>query len=110
VNHPIVIAPMDRVHEVPAKGAAIAPYTTAEEVVAALRGEFAAAVLVSDGLPADKLEEVAKAIRAASAPVVEVQSARWDGESHSPVSAACRGVIAGFGLSGVREALRVVSS
>lgn len=109
MSHPIVIVPMDRMHEVPAEGAALAPYTTAEEVVAALRGEFSVAVLVSDALPADHLDEVARAVRAARAPVVEVQSARWDGESHSPVSAACRGVIAGFGLSGVREALRAIS-
>jgi 3-dehydroquinate dehydratase len=45
------------------------------------------------------------AIRAAGAQVVEVRFTRWDGEEHSEVSAACRGVIAGFGMEGVAAAV-----
>lgn len=100
-----MLVPLEQLAAVPAEGAAIAPYSTAEEVIAALRGDFSAAVLVSDALPADDLAQVANAVRASGRPVVEVRSAGWDGETHSPLSAACRGVIAGFGLPAVREAL-----
>jgi 3-dehydroquinate dehydratase len=109
VSHPIVLAPFDLLGDVPAEGAAIAPYRSAEEVIAALRGDFTGAVLLSDALADDELAAVANAVRTSGRPVIEVRSASWDGVTHSPLSAACRGIVAGFGLAGVREALRALA-
>jgi len=83
-------------------------YATLGEVLAALRGE-GPAVVCTDGLGGGWLEAVAAAIRERAGPVIEVRSERWDGVTHSPVSAACRGVISGFGASGVAAAVGVLS-
>ena len=40
---------------------------------------------------------------------IEVRSARWDGTSPSPLSAACRGVISGFGTRAIATAVSLVS-
>lgn len=85
-------------------GVALLRYAAATDVVAALAGADGGAVLCSDALDAADLADVAAAVRAAPGPVVEVRSAPWDGETHSPLSAACAGVIAGFGADGVRAA------
>ncbi len=76
----------------------------AAEVVAALGDARGGLVLCSDGFSAAEREQVAAAVAAASAAVVEVRSESWDGETHSPLSAACVGMIAGFGLAGVSAA------
>lgn len=78
------------------------------EVVRLLRDGTGPAVLWSDGLAADDAELV-EAIRARGAPVIELRSQRWDGFTASPLSAACRGVISGFGANGLRAAVRVLA-
>ena len=70
-------------------------------VVRAGRGPL---VLVSDGLDVPELATIASAVRESGRPCIEVRSERWDGESPSPLSAACRGVISGFGIEAVRHA------
>jgi hypothetical protein len=88
-----------------AEGVEIVRYSGAAGLAGRLRG-YDAAVLVSDGL-ADP-DAVAGEIRALGLPVIEVQAARWDGETHSALTAACRGVIAGFGAAAVRYALEAL--
>jgi hypothetical protein len=91
----VVIAPQGFALEAPG-GAAIVQYSTAAGIEAALRRPASGYVLVvDDGIEAED-EVLAAHIRAASAPVIEVRGGRWDGERHSPVSAACRGTVAGF--------------
>lgn len=94
---------------IPEDGVTVVRYTDAASCVAALAGAGGTAVvLVSDALPEGSGPAVATAVRAAGRPAVEVRSAPWDGVSPSPVSAACRGVISGFGAGGVGAALRVL--
>ena len=90
-------------------GVALLRYAAVTDVMAALAGADRGAVLCSDALDAAVLDAVAAAVRAAPGPVVEVRSATWDGETHSPLSAACAGVIAGFGADGVRVAALLLS-
>jgi hypothetical protein len=79
---------------------------SAGDVVESLRGHAAGAVLVSDGLPASWLPLVEAAVRGARFPVIEVTSVGWDGITHSPLTSACRGVVAGFPLApALREAV-----
>lgn len=85
-------------------GARTGTYRAAADIAGLLAGEFEAAVLWSDGVPADDLPAVAAAVRACGKPVIEVHGERWDGTTFSPLSAACRGVISGFGANGVRAA------
>ena len=85
-------------------GAPVLAYATATELRVALAVDCDAAVLIRPDEPLDE-GAVADAIRAAAAPVIEVQRERWDGSSHSAVSAACRGVISGFGEGGVAAAV-----
>ncbi len=90
--------------ELPAVVEAVA-YAGADGLANGLARDFAAAVLVSDGLLADDLEQAAEAVRGCGRPVIEVRSERWDGATSSPLSAACRGVISGFGPAGVQAAV-----
>lgn len=76
----------------------------AADVIAALAAADGDVVLCADGIDVADLADVAAAVRDAPGTVVEVRSAPWDGETHSPLSAACAGVIAGFGPDGVRAA------
>ena len=80
--------------------------TTAGEVADALSDAAGDVVLCCEGFP--DLELIAGAVRTAEANVVLVEPGAWDGESHSPVSAACSGVIAGFGLGGVSAAVALL--
>lgn len=89
-------------------GAAIVPYASAAEVVEALASAAGPVVLWSDGVEAAERDAVARAIRAAGVSCIEVQAARWDGFSHSAISGACRGVIAGFGAAGVGAAVALL--
>ena len=93
-----------------AAGCDVATYASGDEVIRALKRTFDAAVLVSDGLPGESLDAVAAAVSASGRSVIEVRTERWDGASHSALSAACRGVISGFGLAGVREAIRALTA
>ncbi len=90
-------------------GTPVVPYTNAVDVIVTLRASSGDVVLDSDGLGEDTLASVAAALRARSGTCIEVRARAWDGESHSPLSAACRGVISGFGPAGIREALALLS-
>jgi len=108
----IVVVPRKRAAEaagLPA-GATIVAYDTADEAVAALGAAVAPVVLWSDGIAAGELEDVARAVKGRSGAVIEVRRERWDGETFSPLSAACRGVISGFGAAGLAEAVRLLAS
>ncbi len=85
-------------------GAAVHTYGGVSTVVAALRATDAPAVICSDALSGDGLAQVAAAVGDRPGRCIEVRSTRWDGEAHSPLAAACRGVISGFGADGVRRA------
>ncbi len=76
------------------------------EVAAALRQAGGDVVLCVDGLP--DAEMIAGAVRTVEATVILVEPGPWDGETHSPVSAACAGVIAGFGIAGVSAAVALL--
>ena len=76
------------------------------EVADALRQAGGDVVLCVDGLP--DAEVIAGAVRTAEATVILVEPGAWDGETHSPVSAACTGVIAGFGIAGVGAAVALL--
>ncbi|MBI2766223.1 MAG: hypothetical protein HYX53_09960 [Chloroflexi bacterium] len=89
-------------------GARVREYAAAAEVIAEIESGFAGAVLLSDGIAGTDLEAVAAAVRRARKPVIEVRNHGWDGMMPSPLSAACRGVISGFGPAGVQAALAVL--
>lgn len=76
------------------------------EVAALLRQAGGDLVLCVDGLP--DAEVVAGAVRTVEGTVILVEAEAWDGETHSPVSAACAGVIAGFGIAGVSAAVALL--
>ena len=76
------------------------------EVAAALRQAGGDVVLCVDGLP--DAEMIAGAVRTVEATVILVEAEAWDGETHSPVSAAGTGVIAGFGIAGVSAAVALL--
>lgn len=71
---------------------------------------FDALVIASDGFAAEAIETLAAAVREDGRQCIEVRADRWDGQSPSPLSAACRGVISGFGDGGVLAAVRVISA
>lgn len=93
------------------EGTALVVWRDASDLVAALGNEpVGPCVIVTDGLHADMEAAVAGAVRARAGASIEVRSARWDGETASPVSAACRGVISGFGSAGLLAAVALVAS
>jgi len=87
----------------------LAPYANVVDAVVALRASSSPAVLWSDGIGEDGYEAVAAALRDRSGACIEVRGEAWDGESRSAISAACRGVVSGFGAAGVRAAIEVLS-
>ena len=105
----LVIVPVGMADPSLPAGAMLVTYSNVVDAVVALKGGDAPAVLVSDGIGEDGAEAVAAAIRDRGAPCIEVRSERWDGSTISPVSAACRGVVSGFGVGGVAAAVRAVS-
>lgn len=87
-------------------GTELVRYHTAVEAVVALRAGDGPAVIFSDGLlDSGSAEAVAAAIRASGRSVIEVRGQRWDGETASPISAVCRGVVSGFGAAGLLAAI-----
>ena len=88
------------------QGVEVRPCATSGEVAHALRQARGNVVLCVDGLP--DLEVIAGAVRTVEAAVILVETDAWDGETHSPVSAACSGVIAGFGIAGVSAAVALL--
>lgn len=89
--------------------AMLVPFQTAFDAAIALRASDAPAVLVTDGLDAEDLDTLATAIRGRSGQCIEVRLRGWDGETQSPVSGACRGVISGFGADGIRRAAELLA-
>lgn len=96
---PLAITPP----ELPAKSMLV-PFQTAFDAAVALRASDAPAVLVTDGLDTEDLDTVAAALRERKGACIEVRLGAWDGETHSPVSGLCRGVISGFGSNGIKRA------
>ena len=91
------------------EGAVLVPFTTTLDVVVSLKASPLPAILCTDTIPAEEADAVVTALRDRPAACIEVRLAPWDGESHSPISAACRGVIAGFGVVGVVRAAELLS-
>ena len=88
------------------EGVEVRTCATSGEVAAALRQAGGDVVLCVDGLP--DAEVIAGAVRTTEATVILVEQGAWDGETHSPVSAASAGVIAGFGVAGVAAAVALL--
>jgi len=88
-------------------GAELVRYRTAVEVVVAIKAGGGPAVILSDAL-LESAAAVSFAIKTSGRSCIEVRSERWDGETESPLSAACRGVIAGFGIAGVAAAVALL--
>jgi 3-dehydroquinate dehydratase len=91
------------------EGVMLVPFHTAFDAAIALRASDAPAVLVTDGLDSEDLDSLAGAIRERAGQCIEVRLSGWDGETHSPVSGACRGVISGFGADGVVRAVELLA-
>ena len=89
-------------------GSLLVPFETVVDAVVALKATSISAVVCTDGLASEDLPSLAAAIAARPAPCIEVRAAAWDGESGSPVAAACRGVISGFGTNGVQWAVELL--
>ena len=81
---------------------------TAAEITAALTAATGDVVLCVGGLGEDP--GVADAVSGVDGTVIQVELESWDGETHSPVSAACAGVIAGFGTAGIVAAVALLSA
>ena len=90
-------------------GAMLVHFHTAFDAAISLRATDAPAILVTDGLDAEDLDSLAAAIRERTGTCIEVRMAGWDGETQSPVSGACRGVISGFGPAGITRAVELLS-
>lgn len=95
----LVVVPAGSAEEADVAGAATARYGSPAEVIAALESAAGPVVLAAAGLSAADELAVAAVITARGLPVIEVRAERWDGHTHSPLSAACRGVISGFGVA-----------
>ncbi len=105
----LVIVPQEIAHDaITDPSVKVRGYRTFQDVLAALGTPADAAVLLSDLLDEQHGMIVAGAIRQSGRPTVEVRSERWDGQAFSPVSAACRGVISGFGLGGISAAVALL--
>ncbi|MFN0148269.1 MAG: hypothetical protein ACKVT1_17350 [Dehalococcoidia bacterium] len=89
-------------------GVRLSRYATAAEVAEALRGRTEAVLIVRGDLSGAEITALAGAVSAAGTRVIEVRSAVWDGETASALSAACRGVISGFGERGVLRAVELI--
>ncbi|MGH2631984.1 MAG: hypothetical protein ACRDG3_01120 [Tepidiformaceae bacterium] len=87
-------------------GTDVVRYHTAVDAVVAIKAGDGPAVILSDGL-LESADALAFAIKTSGRSAIEVRGERWDGETESPLSASCRGVIAGFGPAGVLVAIGV---
>ena len=102
----LVILPGDTAPPSLPEGVDVRVCATPREVVAALSAATGDVVLCVDGLGG--AAEIAEAAAGVAGSVIQVEQDAWDGETHSPVSAACRGVIAGFGIAGVNAAVALL--
>jgi 3-dehydroquinate dehydratase len=103
----LVVVSAARAGEVSGPGVTVVGYSTVREAVEGLQTPADAAVLYS-GLPPESQPALAAAVREGGRPVIEVRGERWDGETQSELSAACRGVISGFGFGGVAAAIALL--
>ena len=79
-------------------------------LVALTEGSRADSVVIwADAVNADDTARLAEAVRACGKRCIEVRAERWDGRTPSPLSAACAGVISGFGANGIQAAVRLLS-
>ena len=108
----VVLAPAKHAHELPdlGKDVRVVAYGNLAEAIGALPDAAVPAVIWSDGLFEDDPTEIAPLVRVRVAATVEVRASRWDGRTPSHLSAACRGVIAGFGVDGVKRAVELLRS
>jgi 3-dehydroquinate dehydratase len=66
-------------------------------------------VIWADAVSPADTERLVHAIQASGRRCIEVRAERWDGRTPSPLSAACGGVISGFGVNGMQAAVRLLS-
>lgn len=105
----LVIVPIGAASDFPgSEGVWVKECRSPEDVMEALELAADAAVLVSDPLRGDGLSAVAEAVSRCAYRVIEVRTLGWDGVTESVLSAACRGVISGFGLAGVPAAVALL--
>ena len=85
---------------------------TIESLIAALLqgGVVSAFILWAPTIPGEQVAFVREAIRESGRPCIEVRPEAWDGQTPSPLSAACRGVISGFGAHGILAAVEFLRS
>lgn len=98
-----------QLREVPA-GVIVVHYTTVDDLCQVIAEGASAFVLVSDSIADTELTRVAGAVNQSGTPCIEVRSEPWDGTTFSPLSAACRGVISGFGIAAIPHAIDVLRS
>jgi 3-dehydroquinate dehydratase len=108
----VVLAPARHAYELPdlGKDVRVVAYANLAEAIGALPDGAVPAVIWSDGLFEDDPTEIAPLVRARAAATIEVRADRWDGRTPSHLSAACRGVISGFGVDGVKRAVELLRS
>ena len=106
----VVLAPAMHADELPdlGPGVRVVAYAGPADAIGALSDSAESAVVWSDGLFEDDPTEMAPFVRARGAATVEVRSRVWDGRTPSHLSAACRGVISGFGANGVKRAVELL--
>ena len=101
----VILPPADTPPPLP-DGVEVRACATAAEVTAALDAATGDVVLCAGRLAGDAA--IANAVAAVAGTVIQVELESWDGETHSLVSAACSGVIAGFGTAGIAAAVALL--
>lgn len=104
----VVLAPTSV--KVGAKAADVRTYETAGDLRLRIRELAGAkAVIYHDGFSAVDQAAIATALRDSGATCIEVRAHRWDGFELSPLSAACTGVISGFGVGAIARAVAALA-
>lgn len=103
----LVLLPPDVAPPALPEGVGVRTCANSTDVAAALAGATGGVVLCVDGLTGDGAE-IAAAVTAFGGAAIEVKQSAWDGETHSVVSAACAGTIAGFGVAGLSAAVALL--
>ncbi len=107
----LVIAPVEVANTLPSiEDSVLVPVTSPLAVVVSPKGRPLPPIVSPAPPAAEGADGMGAAIRERTAPCIEVRLASWDGESHSPISAACRGVISGFGVGGLARAAELLAS
>ncbi len=89
-----------------ADGVEVRVCATVAEVTGALAAATSDVVLCAGDLAGDA--GIASAAAALAGTVIQVELESWDGVTHSAISAACAGVIAGFGTAGIAAAVALL--